>query len=341
MNVWSIIGLEFEGVTLQVVLRVRTFALVLLFAVNVNVVFAAADPTMINGNGVNTQAQPQPILRTGINLNGKGVSDNSRQLAEEIGLLPLLEKIQNLRTKTSATVADKQEMLETIVQAQGLIQQTGLEVDYTLAQIAVEQNLYSEVLNTYQTDRDKAVARSNGASFYSNGALWAVTEALAIPSSRNAKYAVPSGIVGILAGVVPSVLSLYAMHQFIGKREDSDFDPNMLTKIFGCPAGPEEEYPASVWTFLNSVPTDDSTGKTRKDQLIMRWIRDQNIPTFTGLKSKKQIELITATATHRKGLSIDVLTLRIVMLQQLGAEIMRIKSYLLELSMVVSGNKKI
>jgi len=89
------------------------------------------------------------------------------------------------------------------------------------------------------------------------------------------------------------------------------------------------------------VPADDRSGKTRRDQLIDRWISDKNISSFTDRSSKKQLDVITASVPQRKGLSITTLTVRQVMLQQLGSEILKMKRMLLEISMVVQGEKRI
>lgn len=302
---------------------------------------------VFGGLEANTDALPKAILKTGVNLTSQNVSPKTLQLADILKMTVLLEQIEKLRRRVSEqgseitleNLALRQELNDNVVKAIQEIQKADLEVDFTLAQIEAEQTAYSVILANYQNVRDKAVARTNAASFYANGALWAVTEALAIPCWNRPRFAIPSGTMGILAGVVPSALSLYAMRQFNGRSADSVAEPNMLAKLFDLPTTQEIEYPQSIYDFLNSVPPKDPTGKTRRDQLIERWMRDQNIPNFTDRRSKKQLEIVTASV-HRKGeLTIDVLTTRLAMLQQLGAEVLRMKRLLLELSMVVNGNK--
>jgi len=113
----------------------------------------------------------------------------------------------------------------------------------------------------------------------------------------------------------------------------------MLAKLFNYPTSPEIEYPKPVWDFLNSAPADEDTTRTRRDQLIDRWISDKNIPTFTDRNSKKDLDIITASVLQRKGLSIDVLNVRQVMLTQLAAELMKMKRLLLELMMAARDEK--
>jgi len=49
----------------------------------------------------NSEEVPKQILRSGVQLNSKTIAPNSRQLADEIGLTPILEKMQAVRSKYS------------------------------------------------------------------------------------------------------------------------------------------------------------------------------------------------------------------------------------------------
>ncbi len=295
------------------------------------------------------RSNPGQILKTGVSLTAPGLSLNSLQLSESIGLAKLLERIQVLQSRGAyldsnlslQNLAAKLELYDATQKAILIIQRTDLDVDFAVAEIEAEHQVYQEILATLTNDRDKAITRTNAASFISNGVLWAVTEALAIPGYKNANFAIPSGIAGIPAGVVPSIASMLTLKQINGKKRRSDVEPNMLAKLFGYPTNSEIEYPKSVWTFLNQVPASDSNGKKRIDQLIDRWIADSNMPAFTDRQSKKQLDVLTASVSQRKGLSIATLTARSVMLQQLHSEIMKMKRMLLELTMCLQGEKQL
>lgn len=294
----------------------------------------------------NTQTIPKQILKTGVSLTTRDVSANSLQLANTIGLTDLLLRLQNLRGRADAagngtleSLLAKQELLDARQDVSELIQKTNLEVDFAISAIEAEHQVYEEILSAFTSDRDKAVAKTNAISFISNGALWAVSAALAIPGYQNSLYAIPSGIVGIPAGVVPSFASMWTLKQFSGKKKRSEVEPNMLAKIFGYPTNPDIEYPKSVWAFLNQVPADDPLGKRRIDQLVDRWIADANMSGFTDRNSKKQLDAITASVSQKKGLTINTLTSRSIMLQQLHAEVWKMKRLLLELTMVSIGEK--
>ncbi len=167
-----------------------------------------------------------------------------------------------------------------------------------------------------------------------------VAEGLDVPTYRSPRLSIPSGINGILAGIVPSVASMYALRQLNGKTSKSEADPNMLAKLFDYPTNPEVEYPKCVWQFLNLPPAGENINKTRKDLIINRWIEDKNIPNFTD-RHTKDLDIITASISRPKGLSIVNLNLRQIMLEQLGAEVLKMKRFLLELSMVIQGEKRI
>lgn len=298
----------------------------------------------------NTLAVPTQILKTGVSLSTNSLSPNSLQLATIIGLTPALEKVQSFRTRLQdfaqtgtslESLSVRQDLWDATQKASLIIQRADLEIDFTIAEIEAENQLYEEILATFTADRDKLAARVNAASFISNGALWAVCEALAIPGYKNSKFAIPSGIVGIPAGVVPSIASMYTLKAVNGKKKTSEADPNMLAKLFGYPTNSEIEYPSSVWQFLHQVPADNPRSKQRLDQLVDRWIADSNMPAFTDRDSKKQLDVITASVAQRKCLSIGTLTARIVMLRQLHAEIWKMKRMLLELTMAVQGDKQL
>lgn len=307
---------------------------------------ATASSVAPKESAANTQAFPKQILRTGINLNDNGISANTAQLAGDIHLTAILERIQTLRERIASLSPSPErnesrlDLLEAKEQATAIITKTNLEIDFVVTEMNAEQNLYNEILGSFAASRDKTLAMVNAASFGSNGVLWTVCEALAIPSYSNPKLSISSGITGILAGLVPSVASAYTLKAVNGKKKTSEVEPNMLAKLFNYPVNTDIEYPSSVWQFLNQVPAAESKTKTRRDQLVDRWVADSNIPGFTNRNSKEQLNVVTASVAQKKGLSIATLSTRNVMLQQLSAEVLKMKRMLLELAMVVQGEKQ-
>lgn len=297
----------------------------------------------------NSVRVPGKILQAKIDLHSRTVSPEAVAFAEQLELLPLLHRLQSLReqVKSRANSNDPESMAlrlefnELREEALEKIQEVDLEVDYVEAQITEEQSLYADMLQHMSTERDKNIAITNATAFGTNGILWAVCEALAIPTYKQPRLSISSGIVGILAGVVPTFASFYAMRQVAGKKYSYNEEPNMLAKIFDRPVSLHCEYPDCVWTYLNSVPPNDSSGRRRVDQIVDRWVADKNIPSFTSRASERQVDVITGTKTIPKTLTIDLLSTRQTMLDQLTSEILKMKRLLLEIMLVVRGNKQI
>jgi predicted GNAT family acetyltransferase len=298
-------------------------------------------------SGANSQAFPTQILRTGVNITKVQVSPNSMQVADDVQLTPVLQRIQSLRARIESSGASPErsdarlDLMEAKQQAMLLLQRTNFEIDFAMAEIAAEQNIYNEILGRFTSDRDKLLARVNATSFITNGILWAVAEGLDIPTSRHPNFSTSSGTAGILAGVVPSIASMYTLKAVNGRKQTSEVEPNMLAKLFGYPVNQDIEYPVSVWRFLNQSPADEPKAATRRDQLVDRWVKDSNIPNFNNRDNKEQLDVLTASVAQKKGLSIATLSTRQVMLQQLSAEVLKMKRMLLELAMVVQGEKQL
>lgn len=315
---------------------------------------AAAPPA--GESGANSTNFPTQILKAGVNLTSPGLSPNSLQLADTIGLSPVLAQIKELKGRinncapgTIELLSARQDLWEANQKAILILQRANLEVDYTTAEIQAENQLYEEILATFTTDRDKVLAKINASSFISNGILWAACEGISIATvntvfAKNPRtvpqFAIPAGILGVLAGIVPSVASMYTLKAVNGKKKTSEVEPNMLAKVFDYPTNNNIEYPASVWKYLHQSPANEPQAKQRIDQLIDRWISDANMPSFTDSHSKTQLDILTASVPIRKGLSISTLSARIAILRSLQSEIFKMKRLLLELTIALQGEKQ-
>jgi hypothetical protein len=220
------------------------------------------------------------------------------------------------------------------------LRQAEIDVNFVLAEIYDEQSIYTELIGTYSSDRDKMIARTNMVSWGTNGALWAVCEALDIPTCSHPRYAVSSGITGILAGIIPSIASAYTLKEVAGRKYSAPAAPNLLCKVFDRPTTAQIEYPESVWQFLNTPPADGSN-KKRKDVIIDRWIADSNIPAFTNRNSVQQIDAVCAVKEQKKTVTIGLLSARMSMLTQLSSEIFKMNRLLNELEMALRGAKHV
>ncbi len=268
-------------------------------------------------------------------------------LAKQLGVIDKISRICELQRKIKefpGTPEDKaytelkSELRELKQEVLEVIEESRLEIEYVRAELRVENALHKELIESYSDNRDEKVYKSNVWGFRTNGVLWAVAEALTIPTYRNPRLAIPSGATGILAGLVPTAFSILALREAKGGRFDRKPHPNMLSKIFDYPASPRVDYPQSVWTYLHSIPPHAKEQKlTRIDILINQWIEDKNIKYFSDRHSKSQLDLITGSVQHR--VSIGLLNDRANMLAELDALICLMHRPLLELMMALRGKK--
>lgn len=289
--------------------------------------------------GANVMAVPNPILATGTDLKSGTLSPNAVALAAQLGIMDDLRKLPQLTAQAkSGDVEARLQCVEMRQHIGEILRGAEMDVNYSLAEIYDEQGIYQELLSAYSSERDKALAYTNAVSFGTNGALWAICEALAIPTATRSHFAVSSGIIGILAGIIPSVASGITLKEVNGPKHSAPAAPNMLSKMFNRPTSSQTEFPFTVWSWLDSAPADNS-GKKRKDQIIDRWIADSNIPAFTDRNSEKQIDSITASTAQKKTVTLSLLSARLAMLSQLSSEIFKMNRLLTELEMVVRGEK--
>jgi hypothetical protein len=292
--------------------------------------------------GVLKSVKAAPDSRT--DLHTKTLSPDAVQLAEILDLTNRLKKYQELRNRSEAikpakmSTEDREDMRDLHDEIIDVIERTRLEIDFTISEIRVEEAEYNEILRVFTADRDMRVNRINAAGFRWNGALWAVAEALDIPTYRSPRLSIPSGSIGIIAGLVPSIFSLYALRETSGEKFKRPPKPNMLSKLFDYPIPPQLEIPDSVWKYMSSVPPEGFSDP-RIEILKGRWLSDRNLTTYTDATSDQQMDILTGRLEDK--VTIQVLSDRLTMLNQMSALIVRIARPLLELNMVLQGNKQI
>lgn len=244
----------------------------------------------------------------------------SSQLASFKGKPPTLEKLALHQDVGDA----RHELAQTILKM-------NLEVDYVLAVIDGEQNRYSEVLNEMVAKRDKNVWLSTVLSQWSNGILWSTSSSFTIGSAYHPKLGVPDGIIGILAGVVPTALSLRSLRQMNGEKRELLGFPNMLAPIFERGTDDEVFYPVSVWNWLNQIPAKGNETKTRRQTLIDRWTKANYVYDPRKANAEEHLAALTGTLGRKKEMTIALLQNRQSMLVDLRTQVVQLKRALLEL----------
>jgi hypothetical protein len=244
-----------------------------------SVTFIAASTTVAPVFAAKKRFEPHPLFALETSLDSRDVSRETMQLGEIIGVLEPLRRLQMLRRRRTSggalTGEEWQEYMSLRLDVTERIEQTRLDIDFVQSEIDEEMAGGHEIYETYSNQRDALINRANAYSFRTNGVLWAVAEALDIPTYSRPRYSISSGTIGILAGLVPTAFSLYALHHEAGKHYQRKPYPNMLCKLFGEPVLFRNDYPSSIWKYLSAVP--DGGTRSRKDMLVEYWMEDKNI----------------------------------------------------------------
>lgn len=272
------------------------------------------------------------------------LSPDAMQLADALQLSDRFLKLKQLQKRAQSEASQgsvslelRQDISETRIEIIELIEQTRLDIDFAAAEIEEEQASVEEVLKFYINERDERVFRSNLWSFRTNGVLWAACEGFSIPTYKYPKLSIPSGTLGIIAGLLPSVFSLVALRSAGGKHYEREPQPNMLSKVYNLPTTPRIEYPPSVWAHLNSPAAGDT--RTRRETLMKHWVNNQNIRTLrTGVSDGKIKRL---AGVDQRDITIDLLTDRASMLRDLKSCVMQMTRPLMELSMCLRDKKQL
>jgi hypothetical protein len=273
-----------------------------------------------------------------------GFSPEAVQLADLLHITDKLKRLHQLQQQVQQSgdqkpsVELRQDLADLKLELLTTIEQTRLEIDFVASEIEEENARFFEWLKTFEEDRDNRVNRANAWAFRTNGVLWAVAEALDIPTYRTPKYSISSGAIGIVAGLVPSVFSAYALRSGSGEKYERNAHPNMLSKVYGFPTHEGIEYPETVWTYLNTPPPGTDK-RSRREMLIDHWITDINIHIFKNGVTKDDLILLTGASQPK--VTIELLHDRMTMLSEVEAATQQMSRPLLEINMAMQGKKKL
>jgi len=287
-----------------------------------------------------TRSYASPIFEQLTDPLSDEFSSDGVQMAKMLGIYDQLRRVVELTEKKQNSpdglpLAEREELRDAKFDVLGKVEETRLQIDFVVAEIDEEQVILEEALRVFSEDRDNRVNRANQMAFRTNGALWAIAEGFTIPTCRVSNYAIPSGIVGIIAGVVPSLFSGYATRASAGGRYERKIYPNMLTKLYDLPTIPRVEFPDVVWQFLNTCPCGDT--RTRKEIMQHHWRNDNNLHVFQdGVNSKKVMAL---TGNQPYVADMTLISDKLLMMGQVRSVIFQMSRPLLEICMVLRGKK--
>ena len=260
------------------------------------------------------------------------LSPEAAQVADQIGVAPLLDQLSSKRADGSPmdlqTLTVRQEITEKVLAA-------SLDVDSVNAVIDSEVEQIRGIRADIQARRDKAQNIINIASIVTGGVAGAITSAFQFkPSTVN----LGNGI-GVGGGTGSVVLSIVGM-RMQGGRKSLGNSPRMLARFFGRQPDATEAipsgYPEEVWAYLNSAAPPQpnrsplNTG-TRREQLIAKWRSEGRINQDGSLKGDRRIEAMSSNISQLRKLSISEMSDRVAMLLDVRATVSLMKRGLSEI----------
>jgi hypothetical protein len=257
---------------------------------------------------------------------------DAAQIANEIGVMPLVQRLRALSSacnQSSAVAVEELALHQRITEA---VVVASLDVDGVLAEIDHERAQILEVRDLLSSARDRKVSLLSMANIAVGTGSGILANALQF-SDSTATAGDAVGVAGGAAGVALSVLGLRVQ----GGKASLGIAPNMLAPLFGRTPELRSIYPEDVWAYLNTAPASDPRVHIPwREELINQWMQQKRIGPPDAPASQKKIDLLTSRIAERKQLPIDVLTDRALMLVDLQARVALMKRDLRSLLGAVS-----
>jgi len=266
-----------------------------------------------------------------VTINDKGpISIGAVKVAKDMQMLDLVAELNELKKEHAYVPGRRVHSLEVISVRQDLdenILSAFLATRRVISELDRQVAGYDAVARVLEEKRDQAIRNNTILNFTSGGAL-AMTQG-GISVGTRMKYQNAGNELGAIAGALSAVIGAYALKLQGGGKRDSERDPNMLAPIFGLIPNEPNKYPPLVWNYLNDY--EPGQKKSRREQLIDRWIKLNYIEPLDKPSSKKHLQELAGTIPLHKVVNIDLLRDRIPMLQDVRAAAAGINEYLDEI----------
>lgn len=266
-----------------------------------------------------------------VTINDKGpISVGAVKVAKDLQMLDEIAELNELkkskayvpgqRVRSIEVICVRQDLDENILSAFFATRRVVSELDRQVAG-------YDAVARVLEEKRDQAIRNNTILNFTSGGALAMTQGAISIGTPM--KYQNAGNELGTIAGALTTVIGAYALKLQGGGKRSSERDPNMLAPIFGLVPNEPNKYPVIVWNYLNDF--EPGQKKTRREELIDRWVKLNYIEPLNKPSSKKHLQELAGTIPLDKAVSIDLLRDRIPMLQDVRATVAGVNEYLDEI----------
>ncbi len=285
-----------------------------------------------------TAAERHTIHSIRRNKHSNVLSKRSMLFAERLGLLPDLERLESMQ----ATPAnDSQSLLSLLLLKQeitGELLIAAQELNTVSTRISTEIADANEIHAHLSEKRDRAVRINTYANFISGGITGMVGGGLKLGDLSHWS----PDVIDTTEGAIQTALAAWAYTQQRGEKRMQQGAPNMLTHLMDRSPQAENDYPNSVWIYLN-LP--DRQG-TILSNIVDRWFKLNLCIKHRGHRDSQEKRLKRLGNSGGSGarvelVSIDILEDRMAMLSDLLSSIRQMDFQILELLQLVNGKKKL
>jgi hypothetical protein len=238
---------------------------------------------------------------------------SAQQTAQILGVDTILQKLRQLQAERGANAPVTEDERSLRLQLLESIQIATLEIDGVLGEISNERNELGDIRTSLQSRRDKSVGRFTTAALLTGsgaGIAVSATQYTFLGSRTNNV----GDTAGIVSGAASTILSIIAAQRQNGPNASVGDVPNMLAPLLGGTPVLNTYYPPAVLQYLQSVPPDDPSRRTRFEQLKQSWIQSGRLDSSAAKKQQQTTAAATSSQNPNVKVSIDDLTNRIAML---------------------------
>jgi hypothetical protein len=275
------------------------------------------------------------------------MSANASELADMIQITPLLNKLQkeqqsgklhaskSLAGDDLAHIVNNQRLIYLRTQINAYLQTSNLEVasvigrlNSGLAELADRKAMISD-------QRARTLRRQSFINFVSGGLTKIGGYSIALtPSSL-----IPTNILEIFDGTVQVSLSAFTLKQQRDEQKLSKARPAILNAFLTGNNLSTQEFPPSVWTYLNRASARTKSSKTRRQELIDHWNQIGRLTDGTNkLMSRAKAKGIAPS--FNENFHLDDLDDTVAMMSDLKSVVSGMENAMMELGQTVRDSYK-
>lgn len=261
----------------------------------------------------------------------EGLSPESRQIAEIIGVMELVRQTRALETQ-GAPLSDegKRRLVEARQHLSDLLVTVSFEVSGASGRVDCEATRAHHVASALAEMREERVRRYEITAIVGDALIGIVGGGFSL-----AAMATASGVADVIGGTFATGFGLAAGltgvdHEFFHPERT-----NILREIWEGPSV-STTFPMSVWRFLNSPLSHDAEYRTRREELIAEW-RNDGLIGEAGELDRRATLLFGTGGTYE----IDDLRARAQMLEVVKTELSVMTHHLYLISQEVLNQQQV